>query len=155
MFSERHDLSIREPLDAVGLTRLMLDGIQWRERSFKPVIQPEVTPITDSVLLSHDVLLYHCGAPEQPGLNKRAWIWRYSLSLTMLGRDPERVARLCSWVDVSIAAWPWRAPTPLGRVTRIMDNPGFEIVSSGDITSSKSVVAWRSTKHIQASSPRG
>lgn len=154
MFSEQHDLSIRDQLDAVGLTRSMLDTVEWPDTDYPaPGIQPEVTPVTDSMLLSRDVILYHCGAPEQPSLNVRAWVWRYSLSLTVLGRDPAHVAGLCAYLNRVIAAWPYRPRTQQGKVTRIVDNPGFEVVSSGDITSSKSVVAWRSTKHIQASSP--
>lgn len=156
MLSEHHDLSIRETLDAAGLTRWLLDHEQWRDRGFNPVIQPEVTPVTDSLLLSHDILLYHCGPAVQPStLNVRAWVWRYSLHLTVLGRDPEHVASLCAWLDKRIAAWPYRDPSAYGRVTRILDNTGFESDSTGDMTSSKSVVAWHATKRIQASSPTG
>ena len=79
------DLSVREQLDAVAMTRAYLDAVEWKDRDFRPVIQPEVTPATDSLLLSHDVILYHCGAPEQPDWNLKAWIWQYTLSLTVLG----------------------------------------------------------------------
>ena len=54
------DLSVREQLDAVAMTRAYLDAVEWKNRDFRPVIQPEVTPATDSLLLSHDVILYHC-----------------------------------------------------------------------------------------------
>lgn len=149
------DLSVREQLDAVAMTRAYLDAVEWKNRDFRPVIQPEVTPATDSLLLSHDVILYHCGAPEQPDWNLKAWIWQYTLSLTVLGRDPERVARICGWLHRCISAWPYRPGTDYGKIGRIVDNPGFEPRSSGDMTSSKSIVAWTSTKRIQAASPRG
>ena len=149
------DLSVREQLDAVAMTRAYLDAVEWKNRDFRPVIQPEVTPATDSLLLSHDVILYHCGAPEQPDWNLKAWIWQYTLSLTVLGRDPERVARICGWLHRCISAWPYRPGTDYGKIGRIVDNPGFESRSSGDMTSSKSIVAWTSTKRIQAASPRG
>ncbi len=149
------DLSVREQLDAVAMTRAYLDAVEWKDRDFRPVIQPEVTPATDSLLLSHDVILYHCGAPEQPDWNLKAWIWQYTLSLTVLGRDPERVARICGWLHRCISAWPYRPGTDYGKIGRIVDNPGFESRSSGDMTSSKSIVAWTSTKRIQAASPRG
>ena len=149
------DLSVREQLDAVAMTRVYLDDIEWKDRDFRPVIQPEVTPATDSLLLSHDVILYHCGAPEQPDWNLKAWIWQYTLSLTVLGRDPERVARICGWLHRCISAWPYQPGTMYGKIGRIVDNPGFESRSSGDMTSSKSIVALTSTKRIQAASPRG
>lgn len=152
--SDPHDLAVRDQLDAVGLTRIMLDRIDWNARDLNPVVQPEVTPVTDSLLLAHDVVLYHCGAPEQPDWNVKAWIWRYSLSLTVLGRDPARVFRTCAYLNRCIAMWPHVEGTELGKIGRLVDNPGFEVVSTGDMTSSKSVVAWRSTKHIQAASPR-
>lgn len=150
-----HDMSVREQLDATALTRSLLDRVEWRERDLKPVIQPEVTPVTDSFLLKNDVLLYHCGAPYQPDWNVKAWIWRYSLSLTLLSRDPERAFRTCTYLNRSIAAWPYEpAVEGVGKVGRIVDNPGFQSVASGDITSSKSVTAWTSTKLVQAASPR-
>ena len=142
-------------MDAVAMTRAYLDAVEWKNRDFRLVIQPEVTPATDSLLLSHDVILYHCGAPEQPDWNLKAWIWQYTLSLTVLGRDPERVARICGWLHRCISAWPYQPGTMYGKIGRIVDNPGFESRSSGDMTSSKSIVAWTSTKRIQAASPRG
>lgn len=39
-------------MDAVAMTRAYLDAIEWKNRDFRPVIQPEVTPATDSLLLS-------------------------------------------------------------------------------------------------------
>ncbi|NEG55468.1 hypothetical protein [Bifidobacterium platyrrhinorum] len=149
-----HDLAVRDQLDAMGLTRLYLDNIQWKTRDFNPVIQPEVTPVTDSLLLTRDVILYHCGPPTQPDWNLKAWIWRYTLHLTVLGRDPERVFRLCAYLNRCIAMWPHLPGTDLGKIGRLVDNPGFESGSTGDMTSSKSVVAWHSTKLIQAASPR-
>ena len=109
------DLSVREQLDAVAMTRAYLDAVEWKNRDFRPVIQPEVTPATDSLLLSHDVILYHCGAPEQPDWNLKAWIWQYTLSLTVLGRDPERVARICGWLHRCISAWPYQPGTMYGN----------------------------------------
>ena len=44
------DLSVREQLDAVAMTRAYLDAVEWKNRDFRPVIQPEVTPATDSLL---------------------------------------------------------------------------------------------------------
>lgn len=149
------DLSIREPLDAMSLSRYLLDRIPWRERSFKPLIIPEVTPVTDSMLLNREAILYHCSEPEQPDWNVRAWVWRFSLTLTVVGREPDRVHRICSWLHRQISLWPYEPSTPFGKVGRIVDNPGFEIQSSGDISSSKSMIAWSSTKLIQAASPRG
>lgn len=149
------DLSVREPVDAMGLTRYMLDRVTWFERSFRPVIQPEVTPVTDSLLLTHETILYHCGNPFQPDWNVKAWVWRFALSLTVLGRDPERVHRICAHLNRQIALWPYMEATPYGKVGRIVDNPGFESGSSGDAVSSKSVSAWTSSKLIQAASPRG
>ena len=149
------DLSVREPVDAMGLTRFLLDRVPWRERSFRPVIQPEVTPVTDSLLLKHELILYHCGDPFQPDWNLKAWIWRFTLNLTVLGRDPERVHRICAYLNRQIALWPYMQPTPFGKVGRLVSNPGFESGSSGDIASSKSVVAWTSSKLVQAASPRG
>lgn len=149
-----HDLAVRDQLDATGLTRLYLDGIPWRERDLNPVVQPEVTPVTDSLLLTRDVILYHCGPPAQPDWNQKAWIWRYTLNLTVLGRDPERVFRTCAYLNHRIAMWPHLPGYAIGKIGRLVDNPGFEVISTGDTTSSKSVVAWRSTKLIQAASPR-
>lgn len=149
------DLSVREQLDAMGLTRAYLDAVEWKDRDFKPVIRAEITPDVDSMLIDHDVILYHCGAPEQPDWNLKAWIWRYSLSLTVLGRDPERVFRTCAWLNRCIAAWPYQPGTMYGKVGRLVNNPGFQKVSSDDMTSSKSISAWTSTKLIQAASPVG
>lgn len=153
MFEPKHDPSVIEQLDAMALTNEMLSRTEWRDRDRKPIIQPEVTPVTDSLLLANDVILYHCGAPTQPDWNLKAWIWRYTLSLTVLSRDPTRAFRLCAWLNRSITAWPYQPATEFGKIGRLVDNPGFESVSSGDIASSKSVVAWTSTKLIQAASP--
>lgn len=150
---ESLDLSIREQLDAMGLAHDMLHATPWRERAAMPAIQPEVTPVTDSLLLAHDVILYHCSAPYQPDWNKRAWIWRFTLDLTVLGRDPAHVFRICSWLHLQISAWPRLPATMHGKVTRLVDNPGFESISPGDMSSSKSVVAWHSSKLLQAASP--
>lgn len=149
------DLSVRDQLDMIALTRVMLDRIDWTPIGDTPVILPRIEADTDSLLLAHDVILYHCGAPKQPDWNARAWIWRYTLNLTVLSRDPDRSAHLCSYLHGRISAWPYEPGTEFGKIGRIVSNPGFESVSSGDMTSAKSATAWHSTKLIQAASPRG
>lgn len=147
------DLSVREPVDANGLIYSLLSGLDWKANGFDPLIQPEVTPLTDSVLLTRDVVLYHCGAPYQPDWNVKAWIWRFTLALTVLSPDPERGNRLCSWLHKQVSLWPDGDMTPLGKVGRIVDNPAFQLVSSGDMTSAKTMRAFTSVKLLQAASP--
>ena len=147
------DLSVRDPVDATGLVHHLLSGLDWASAGFDPVVQPEVTPTTDSVLLSRDVVLYHCGAPYQPDWNVQAWVWRFTLALTVLSPDPERGNRLCMWLHRQIGLWPYGDMTSFGKVGRIVDNPAFQLVSSGDMTSAKTIRAFSSVKLLQAASP--
>lgn len=146
-----HDPAVRDQIDAVMLTRAMLDRTPWPGPP--PLLYAEVGPLTDSMLMSHDVLLYHVGAPVQPDLNMRAWLWRFTVDLTLLGMDPERLFRAAARLNRTVAMWPHMDPTPYGKVGRILENPGFQIVSPGDITSSKGLRAWHSSKRVQAADP--
>lgn len=152
--AERADLSVRDPLDADMLVWELLDRMDFKAHGFPNVhVQAEVTPVTDSLLLDGDVILYHCGAPEQPDWNLRAWVWRFTLDLTVLGPDPVRLHRLCAFLNHRIAAWPYEPATAYGKVGRLVSNPGFQRVSSGDRATSKSVTARTSVKLVQAASP--
>ena len=144
------DLEVREQLDHVALTRTMLARIDWTGWELKPVVQSTVSPRTDSLLLARDVILCHCGEPEQYGANVKAWVWRWPLHLTVLTSDPERGMRACRLLHERISGWPYERGTKYGKVGAIPDNPGFSIVGTGDMASSKSVFAFACTKLVQA-----
>ncbi|NMN02784.1 hypothetical protein [Bifidobacterium panos] len=152
---EKADLSIRESLDAEGLVSGMFDMVDFKSAGFDDVdVQAEVAVDTDSMAFDHCVILWHCSAPYQPDLHVKAWIWRFTLSLTVMGHDPKKVRDLCAFIDRTIAAWPYADPTGFGKVGLILDNPGFSRVSTADVATSKTVVVRSSTKLIQAGSPR-
>lgn len=144
------DLTVREQLDHVALTRTMLDRIDWKARGLSPVVQSAVSPRTDSLLLVRDVILCHCGEPEQYGANVKAYVWRYPVHLTVLTPDPERGMRVCRLLHKAISDWPHEPGTDFGKVGAIPDNPGFAIVGTSDMASSKSVFAFACTKLVQA-----
>ncbi|OZG68277.1 hypothetical protein [Bifidobacterium eulemuris] len=151
---ETVDLSIREDLDADALVYDMLHRIDFDAAGLpNVVVQSEIDPATESLLLDHDVVLYSCGAPEQPDWNLKAWIWRFTLSLTVLSSDPMRCRRISALLNRRIASWPYEEPTDHGKVGRLVDNPGFRKISAGDMTTSKTITARTSTKLVQAASP--
>lgn len=152
------DLSVRDQLDAEQLVHTLLNRIDW-EHGFDwggtgypglSVIS-EITPATDSMLLRHPVILYTVGAPYQPDWNLKSWLWRFPLTLTVLDTDAARNFRMCARLNRLIASWPYGEKVPgVGKVGRIVDNPGFRRISTGDMATSKSVTARQSTKLIQA-----
>ena len=71
-----HDLSVRDPLDAEALVDTMLKRLDFDAAGFdKVVVLPRDTSFTDSYVMDHDVVIWHCGAPSQPDWNLKAWVW--------------------------------------------------------------------------------
>lgn len=150
----RFDLSIRRPPDVERLFDTLLNRIDYTNAGLGPVrVISEITPATDAMLLSGTIILYQCGPFTQPDWNLKAWIWQGTLSLTVLGEDPDLVYETGSVLDTQVAEWPWDSTTPYGRVGRVVSNPMFQRVNTGDMATSKSVTARSSTKLIQTSLP--
>jgi len=148
------DLSVRGQLDAESLIDALLNRIDYKTAGFDSVkVLPRVIADTDSWAMDHDVIIWHCGAPSQPDWNLRAWVWRFTLSLTVVNRDPDRNFRLCSLLQREISNWPNDSTTDYGRVGMIVDNPGFELTAIGDVVTTKTAVVRSSTKLVQAGEP--
>lgn len=149
------DLSVRAPLDAEGLVDVLFKRIDFKAAGFnRVVVLPRAIADTDSFALDHDVVIWHCGAPSQPDWNVKAWVWRFSLSLTVVNREPDVNYQLCSFLHETISRWPYDDSTEFGRVGAIPDNPMFELVAIGDIVTTKTAVVRSCTKLVQAGSPR-
>lgn len=149
------DLGVRPQLDAEALVDALLARIDFAKAGFGKVkVLPRVIADMDSWAIDHDVIVWHCGTPSQPDWNVKAWVWRFSLSLNVVNRDPDRNFRLCSFLHETISRWPYEEPTVFGKVGAIPDNPGFQLVSIGDIVTTKTAVNRSCTKLIQAGSPR-
>lgn len=148
---DRVDLSVRAMLDAESLTDYMLHA-DFPESS-GVLVASEATPRTDSASTEHPVILYSCGAPYQTDGNQRAWIWRYSLTLNVIGPDAGSVFRVAARLNRCIALWPYRDPTPYGKVAALPSNPGFQRLTPGVVQTSKMTKRYVSEKVVQAYDP--
>ncbi len=148
-----HDLSVRDPLDAEALVDTMLKRLDFDAAGFdKVVVLPRDMAFTDSYVIDHDVIIWHCGAPSQPDWNLKAWVWRFTLSLTVVNREPKRNHDIAAFLHRSISQWPYDKGTEFGKIGAIPDNPGFQLTSIGDVVTTKTAVVRSCTKLVQAGS---
>lgn len=148
---ERYDLGLCPPVDANALVDELLNRIDFKSAGFDSVVLlPRVTAYVDSYAMDHDVVIWHSGEPEQPDANLKAWVWRFTLDLTIVNRDPERNYRLAKLLHREISRWPYAAETASGKVGTILDNPMFALNATGDVVTSKTAVIRSCTKLIQA-----
>lgn len=116
-------------------------------------VQSEVTPVTDSTLPDHPVILYQCGSPALDG-DTGAWFWRVPLTLTVLvWEDPQFAWRLASSLDMAVRLWPEHAPTPYGRVCGVPAGTGFARQQIGNIVTAKAVTQYGCDKTLVVAPP--
>ncbi|NMM93871.1 hypothetical protein [Bifidobacterium oedipodis] len=146
---------ITEGLDANHLIGELLR----REYPYRPeesgtvLVLSGYDPGTDASLQSHDLVIFEVGEPVQVDGNMRAWVWRFPLTLNVLGMNPERAAKIMRHLTRVVASWAFNGTVPdVGAISRVVENPVGHRRSS-DLSTSKRVSAWVSDKVLEAHSP--
>ena len=145
------DLSLGPQPDAESIVHSLLSEFVALP-AFKGVrVESEVTPVTDSTIVDHPVILYQCGAPTLDE-DTHAWLFRVPLSLTVLTwEDPLKAWNISSKLDMFIRTWPFHDATPFGMVNGIISDGGFSRQQIGGIVTSKGAIQYGADKVIMVS----
>lgn len=145
------DLSVQRMPDVDSLVKTMLESDDYPDDA-TPYVQAEIGLDTDAKAFLKPVVLYSCGAPYQPNANVKAWIWRFTLTLTVLSVNPELAFRTAACINRNVSIWPYRPPVNAdAKIGRVLENAGFQRMAPGELTNSKTMHVFVSEKTLQAS----
>lgn len=145
------DVSARPQLDCETLVDDILRDRYGKGVWSNVIVQTEIWTDTAAVFAAKDALLilYNVGVPACGTDNFDGDAWKFPLSLTLLGVDPDGTFRLAQDIHLYSASWPGLDVSPVGRPYRV-DKPYFARVASSSQMNGKNVVEYSADMMVWA-----
>lgn len=146
-------LEIRPQLDAESLVFELLQreyaaNPQWSDVHIQAQINLRSNDYSDSGRL----IVCSAGAPYQSSLPK-AWVWRFPLTLSVIGSDSTKANDLARDLYRVVSAWPFADKVEAGAVNRVLSFTGFKQVSKFKENQGKSITEYAADLLVEAHDP--